>query len=203
MPIVRVWAHVASNQFLYESTETPSKTCRSRKFLIANPCRRHGHDHRSGLGRACTRSVLIGSNRIAIQKISVPKIFDKQSMPPLWTWSSFGFGPILLAINFYMSPAESLSAIFRSRKFLIAKPYRRHAHAHRSGVGPCRKQSVFIWINRNAIQNLSVPKIFDSQSMPPPRACPSLGFGPLLHAISSYRNHQNRHPKKFGPENFW
>ena len=35
MIIVRVWADLASDQFLDDSTESPSKNFRSRKFLMA------------------------------------------------------------------------------------------------------------------------------------------------------------------------
>ena len=52
----------------------------ARNFLIANPCHRHGHGHRSGLGRSWERSVFKGINGIAIQNFSTPKIFDSQSI---------------------------------------------------------------------------------------------------------------------------
>ena len=51
MIIVRVWADLASDQFLQEPAESPSTNFRSRKFLTANPYRRHAHAHRSGFGQ--------------------------------------------------------------------------------------------------------------------------------------------------------
>ena len=161
-----------------------------------------GHDHRSGLGRSCRRSIFIGTRRIAIHKFSVPKIFDSYSIPPPRACPSFGFWAHVASNQFLYESTETPSKTCRSRKFLIANPCRRHGHAHRSGLGRSCTRSVFIGTNRIAIQKFSAPKIFHSKSMPPPWAWPSFGLGPILQAISSYRKQQNRHPKHFATENF-
>ena len=122
------------------------------------------------LGRARKRIVFIGIRRIAIQKKSVPKFFDSKSMPPSWAWSSLGFWADLAADRFLLEPAESPSKIFRPRKCLIANPCRCHGHGHRSGLGGACLRTVFIRIRRIALPKKSVPKNFDSQSMPPPWA---------------------------------
>ena len=91
---------------------------RSRKFLIANTCRCHGHGHRSGLGRSWKLSVFKGINGIVVQNFSAPKIFDSQSMPLPWAWSSFGlFGPSLQADGFYKDPQNRHPKIIGPEKF--------------------------------------------------------------------------------------
>ena len=167
---------------MYQQNRHP-KLLRSRKFLIANPCRCHGHGHRSVLGRPCQRTVFTGICRIAVHKKTVPKIFDSQSMPPPWAWSSVGFGPILQPIDFYRNQRNRHQKN-RFRQLLIANPCCCHGHGYRSGLGRARQRRVFIRIRRIGIQKKSVPKIFDNQSMPPPWAWSSLGLGPILEAIS-------------------
>ena len=184
MPIVRVWADVASNHFLYESTESQSKTFRPRKFLIANPCHCHGHGHRSGSGPSSQANGFYRDPKNRHPKTSVPNFFDSQSMPPPWAWSSLGVWADLAADRFLYEPTESPSKMFRPRKFLIANPCRCHGHGHRSGLGRSWKRSVFKGINGIVVQNFSAPKSFDSQSMPPPWAWSSLGLWPISEAIS-------------------
>ena len=147
------------------------------------------------------RTVFIGIRRIAIEKKSAPKIFDGQSMPSPWAWSSLGLGPILQANNFYKNQ-QNCHQKNLPRKFLIANPCRCHGHGHRSGLGRACKRTVFYRGPQNRHPKKSVPKIFDSQSMPPPWAWSSFGFGPILQPIDFYRNQQNRHPKFFGPKIF-
>ena len=127
--------------------------------MISNPCHRHGHDHRSGLGRSCKRSIFIGVNRNAIHRFSAPKIFDSSSIPPPRACPSFGFWADVASNQFLYESTESPSKTCRSRKFLIANPCRRHGHAHRSGLGRSCTRSVFIGTNRIAIQKFSAPKI--------------------------------------------
>ena len=183
--------------------ESPPKTFRLRKFLIANPCRCHGHGHRSGSGPSSQANGFYRDpqNRRPKKK-SVPKFFDSQHMPPSWAWSSLGFLADIAADRFLLEPSESPSKTFRPRKFLIANPCRCHGHGHRSGLGRACQRTVFIRIRRIALPQKSVPKIFDSKSMPPSWAWSSFGLEPILEAISFYRNQQNRHPKNIDPEIF-
>ena len=117
MVIARVWAELASERFSIGVRRIATQKNRSRKFLIANPCHRHGHGHRSGLGRSCNRSLFIGTSRIAIQNFSALKFFDSQSMPPPWAWSSFGFGPILQPIDFYRNQQNRHPKFFGPKIF--------------------------------------------------------------------------------------
>ena len=117
------------------------------------------------------------------RKKSAPKIFDGKSMPSPWAWSSLGLGPILQANNFYKNQ-QNCHQKNLPRKFLIANPCRSHGPGHRSGLGRACQRTVFIGICRIAIQKISVPNFFDSQSMSPPWAWSSLGLGPILEAIS-------------------
>ena len=159
MVIARAWADLGSDQFLKESTESPSKTFRLRKFLIANPCRCHGHGHRSGLGRACKRTVFYRGPQNRHPKKSVPKIFDSQSMPPPWALSSVGFGPISQPIDFYRNQRNRHQKN-RPRQLLIANPCCCHGHGYRSGLGRARQRRVFIGIRRIGIQKKIDPENF-------------------------------------------
>ena len=140
------------------------------KILIANPCRCHGHGHRSGFGPSSQANSFYRDPQNRHPKKSVPKFLDSKSMPPSWAWSSLGFCADLAADRFLLEPAESPSKIFRPRKCLIANPCRCHGHGHRSGLGGACLRTVSIRIRRIALPKKSVPKIFDSQSMPPPWA---------------------------------
>ena len=61
--------------------------------------------------------LLIAASRIANQKISDPKIFRMQSMPPRCAWSSFGRWPILQAMGFNSNAQKRHSQIFGSENF--------------------------------------------------------------------------------------
>ena len=101
-------------------------------------------------------------------------------MPSPWAWSSFGLGPILQAISFQRSKWNRHPTDVRSQELLISNPCHRHGHGHRSGLGRSRKRSVFVRICRFVTQKCSASKIVDGQSMPPPWAWSSFGFGPSL-----------------------